>query len=389
MKKSILFAAIFAFLAVLLLPGMSQAYSFLPAPTLLAPASGESFDMSKPAIRGVTFNDTRVAIYIDDAFNGYANVQNGSQGTASFVYFPFLDLNAGWHKVKVRAEDPNTGVRSDVSPETSFFIEFPYPAPEVHYAAVNGDTTWSKPFIAGVAKNDSTVQVFIDGALNGEFKVMNSGTGTASFAYQPYCSLSPGTHTAYAVAVSPEGKKSVASAVLTFEVVKPEQATVSSTVVSEEASADENEAMEALEENLTEALPAEAAESEEAAEVVEEAAPAEKPTGGEEASQEAAEEEGEADAAEAEEEEGEAEEEGEEGKKKSSTIGWILLALIAAALVWRNRKGFSSMVKGGKQPPEDSAGIGPDESDNKSVEVISGGEDKDDNGPSENPENKQ
>lgn len=374
----------FVFMAVLFMPGMSQAYSSLPAPTLLAPASGESFDFSKPAIRGVTFNDTRVAVYIDDVFNGYATVQNGSQGTASFVYFPFLDLSAGWHKVKIRAEDPNTGVRSDVSPESSFFVEYPYPAPQVHYAAVNEDTTWSKPFISGVAKNDSTVQVFIDGVLNGEFKVMNSGTGTASFAYQPYYSLSPGTHTASAVAVSPEGKKSVVSATLSFAVVKPAEATVSSVVVNDEAD-DEKEVMEVVEESLSEEKGTEE-EVEVIEEVTEEAAPVEEATEEESTEGDEATEESEEEAV-AEEEEGE--EEAEEEGKKSSTIGWILLALIAAALVWRNRKGFSSMMKGGKQGPDDFAGTGSDDSDNKSVEVISGDDNKDNSSDSsDNTENK-
>ena len=360
-------------MAVLFLPGMSQAYSSLPAPTLLAPASGESFDLSQPAIRGVTFNDTRVAVYIDDVFNGYATVQNGTQGTASFVYFPFLELSAGYHKVKVRAEDPNTGVRSDVSPETSFFVEYPYPAPQIHFAAENEDTTWSKPFISGVAKNDSKVKIFIDGVLNGEFLVMNSGTGTASFAYQPYFALSPGEHTAYAVAVGPSGKQSVASTTFTFNITKPVDATVSSAVITEDEAGDENEIIETLEESLTEGTTEEVF-SEEVTEI----------EATEEENSEETTIEGEANEEEAvEEEEEEAEE--EEGGKKSSTIGWVLLALIATALVWRNRKGFSSMMKGGNKP-DDFAGTGSDDTEGKSVEVISGEDDNKDS--SDKPENK-
>lgn len=366
MKKNIVLAAIFIFMVVLFAPSLSHAASSLSTPTLLAPDSGENFIIRKPAIRGLTFNDTRVAVYIDDVFNGYAQVQNGSEGTASFVYFPFVDLTSGWHAVKVRAEDSETGVRSNVSGELSFFIEQPYPAPQVHYTTQNGNTTWSKPYICGIAKNDSTVQIFIDGALNGEFRVMNSGTGTASFSYKPYLALSPGQHTISAIAISPQGKKSIASESFTFSIVRPEIATVSSSVVSEaEETETEDTVLETVEEALSEeeadsATPEASQESEEEPKMTSIKEP-ESPDEGEEAAstEEAVEED---------------EEKSEDEKGNSSTIGWVLLALIAAALVWRNRKGFASIMKNKQADVVDTQTK--DDAESKSVEVLPKGEPK-------------
>ncbi|MBU0670716.1 hypothetical protein KKF29_01000, partial [Patescibacteria group bacterium] len=73
MKKLFMVATFFIFVASLFVMGFSQAQaSGVVTPTLLAPAEGDSYDLRQPAIRGVTKNNTRVAIYIDDVFNGYA-----------------------------------------------------------------------------------------------------------------------------------------------------------------------------------------------------------------------------------------------------------------------------------------------------------------------------
>ncbi|MFH1537173.1 MAG: hypothetical protein ABID45_04240 [Patescibacteria group bacterium] len=361
--KKILFGLTLSLLVLLFLPYVSNAQAALPTPTLLAPTESEVSPINKPVIRGVTKNDTRVAVYIDNVFNGYADVANGDQGTASFVYFPFLDLAPGTHAVKVRAENTDTGKRSDVSSETSFFIEHPFPAPEIHYTTENSNTTWAKPYISGVAQDNSTVQIYIDGKLNGEFLVMNSGTGTASFSYKPFLALSPGKHTASAVAISPGGKKSVASEQFSFSIIKPEEASIDSVVTTsaDETTEPENEILDTIEEEL---------EAELIEDVEEEAVEEELMTPVEEevVEEEVIEEEAEEVVTVEKVSEEENKEEVTEEENKSSVIGWVLLGAIAIALVWRNRKGFSMMMK--KDHEDANFTKDAKEEDSKSVEVI-------------------
>lgn len=57
------------------------------------------------------------------------------------------------------------------------------------------NTILAKPVIRGLTENSTKVEVFIDGELDGMASVKNGEQGTASFAYTPFLSLKPGTHT--------------------------------------------------------------------------------------------------------------------------------------------------------------------------------------------------
>ena len=193
------------------------------APTLVWPAVGDSTSQELPVITGLTENNTKVEVFIDGQLNGMATVKEDEKGTASFAYVPFLPLEPGNHTVAVTAVDEDSNAISLMSKETLFVVEEPYPAPTLFQPVVNNKTVSTKPFITGLAVNDSLVKIFIDGELNGQFKVENHESGVASFAYQPFLDLDPTTkHLVHTTAVSPQGKESVYSNVIGFFVKTPE-----------------------------------------------------------------------------------------------------------------------------------------------------------------------
>ncbi|MBU1074977.1 hypothetical protein KJ705_02770 [Patescibacteria group bacterium] len=196
------------------------------APTLVWPVVGDSTIQELPVITGLTENNTKVEVFIDGQLNGMATVKEDEKGTASFAYVPFLPLEPGNHAVAVAAVDEDSNAVSLMSKEASFMVEEPYPAPTLFQPVVNSKTVSTKPFITGLAVNDSLVKVFVDGELNGQFQVEDHESGVASFAYQPFLDLDPATdHLVYVTAVSPQGKESVYSNVVGFFVKAPEVST--------------------------------------------------------------------------------------------------------------------------------------------------------------------
>ncbi len=336
--------------SVLVLPSAVLAAP-VPAPgtpTLLSPSEGWSTTEKKPLITGLTQNDTQVAVYIDDTFNGRATVKNGTQGTASFAYTPFLDLTPGWHTVKVKSQDDRTGLESATTLVRSFYVDLPLPAPTLTTPVVNEDTTWSKPWITGLSKNDTVVHVYIDGVYNGKTKAVNDESGTASFSYQPFLELTPGSHQVKVVAKDAKGKTSVSSTTLEFNVYNPK--TVTTTVNSDEANTEQDENQNQDQENKNTSEEGEQSSSEE----------------GEQSSSE----------------EGEESEEGNNLSEEASnsTIGWAMLIAIAAGLVYRNRRSvkgfFNEQNQGGGTPSSGSS-----DSPSSTVEVITKKDDDKPNSP--------
>ncbi len=204
----------------------------LPAPTLVAPNEKTVTAKVKPLIIGLTANETKVHIWIDGVYNGQTEILIHQSGTASFAYQPFLNLTVGNHNVWVVAEDKN-GRKSKKSNMLNFRIEEPMPAPVLFAPVVNASTTIDRPFIVGVALNDSLVKVYVDHILYGQFKVTNHESGTANFAYKPYLPLTVGQHLVYAEAVDSRGKESSWSNVYYFTTSRATQPAISETAVEE------------------------------------------------------------------------------------------------------------------------------------------------------------
>lgn len=329
-------------------------------PTVIKPGNGYQTLESKPLITGVTLNDTRVAVYIDGQFNGYASVVNSDSGTASWSYYPFLDLAPGAHTLQTRAENPESGLRSEASVKTWFEVIEPTPAPILLEAVVNEDTTWDKPWITGVSFEGLEVAVYIDGKFNGyaelgndkvEEEEMVAAAGLSdtrevmSFKYQPFLHLDEGWHTAYATARDKSGKVSAASALISFYVNDP--ATVPVTVATEETATD-NETETTTEEDTTPDVGGPIVEdtSDDSSDDTDEDTDASDDTDEDSDDEtevyieDADDEDEDSEAASSDDEDDE--EADEEGTSRSTIIGWIILALVAIGLVYKGRKGMKS-----------------------------------------------
>ncbi len=193
----------------------------LPAPTILSPNSSTKTGNTREIIKGLTKSGTRIHIYIDGVHNGQTKFIYHNSGTGAFYYKPFLDLKRGEHQVWAVAEDIY-GNKSRASVFMNFRIEYPMPAPTMIRTVVNKNTTPIRPFITGVAKNNSEVLVYIDNKADGAFIVKNHPSGTANFAYKPSYDLSKGvTHKIQAQAIDIHGKKSILSNSLYYLYPKP------------------------------------------------------------------------------------------------------------------------------------------------------------------------
>ena len=192
-----------------------EARAEAPAPTLIAPNQTTITAKTKPLIVGLTKSGSLVKIFIDGIYDGKTEILNNESNTANFAYRPFLNLSRGWHKVYAIAENKEAKV-SQISKVLRFNIELPMPAPTMFKPVVNKDTSFSRPFIVGLAKNDSKIKVYIDKKYIGEFKVKNQPSGTANFAYKPIKPLVRGNHLVYVVAMDKRGKQSAWSNIVYF-----------------------------------------------------------------------------------------------------------------------------------------------------------------------------
>lgn len=189
----------------------------LPAPTLIAPSGDLILGDSRPLIIGLAKNDTSVKIFIDDVFNGQTAILSHDSGTANFAYRPPVNLALGWHKIYLIAED-REGKTSPATLVLNFKIELPFPAPTMLRPVVNSSTVGARPFIVGLAKNDSKIKIYLDGKLEAEFAVINHLSGTANFAYKPAKALNRGGHSVYALAIDQRGKASKKSNTVNFPI---------------------------------------------------------------------------------------------------------------------------------------------------------------------------
>lgn len=209
----------------LVLSAPSAEYVFnigvVPAPTLVAPNEKTITAKVKPLMTGLTLNNTRVYFYIDGVLNGKTDFLSHKSGTANFAYKPFLNLSRGQHTFYAVAENKH-GNKSLASAIMTFKIELPMPAPTMYQPVVNPQTSLNKPFIVGLAKNDSKIRVFIDKKPVGEFMVKNHNSGTADFAFRPVQALTKGQHLVYTTAIDKRGKESSWSNLIFFTVKEPQ-----------------------------------------------------------------------------------------------------------------------------------------------------------------------
>lgn len=360
----------------------ASAAEAVAAPTLIMPADGAYTESQSPWITGLAPADTRVAVYIDDVFNGYADVVATTDETLSFAYQPFHPLEHGEHTVKVRAEDVEAGTRSTVTQAHTLVVEHELPAPTVLGRVIDQDSSWTQPWIVGVAPAGVTVEVWIDGVFNGYATVSESESGTGHFAYKPFLPLTAGKHEVTVRSKTERAddsmRYSAVSEVSNLWIVDPETVEESTeTTEAEEATAEGSSEESGEESQATEESAPEAAE--ETAEETNEETHSE--DGSEEGSEGAmTSEDSDSDSDESEEgeessddekEDDEAGEGSENGSNTRTVVGWLLLvvaAIIVARQIGMRRKGTKSSTDSASSKTQLDIST---EEKNSNIEVIS------------------
>jgi len=187
----------------------------LPSPTLVAPIEFEIIEDPRPQITGFTISGTKVNFYIDGELNGRTEIIFHKSGTANFSYISPLILSPGRHIVSLTSEDEQGNISEKTKP-VEFYIEYPLPAPvlsEKYYLNKENILT-----IAGNAKNDLEIKVFIDSEFKDKIKVINHESGTANFAYVVEKPLTNETHSVYATSLDGNGKESKLSNILSINI---------------------------------------------------------------------------------------------------------------------------------------------------------------------------
>lgn len=239
-KRAIFLTIFFIAIAISIL-GFNANKNFVYAEVLKAPViiqvSEDAKSTFKPVINGSTGNSTLVKIYIDGIYNGKTNFLTGDSNITSFAYQSFIDLKSGSHSVWAIAEDREGG-KSQPSNILNFEVKAGVPTPILFTPVVNGDTTYEKPFIVGLSKNNLVIKIFIDDIPSGEVKI-SGNTDTVSFYYKSAQPLAIGGHTVYSIAVDNDGRESKKSNIVNFKVYNPE--TVSNEEKNNEATQTTNQ----------------------------------------------------------------------------------------------------------------------------------------------------
>lgn len=221
-KKIFIFFVIFTTLFNLAPLHFASANYFEPAVITDVDNSNKKF----PVITGVSLANTEVLIYDNMKYVGFADEAGTLNGKVSFKYTPKLALTEGEHRFSALARNKTSLVLSVFSNEA--VIKIPtktiantsssVPAPTMIEPNENTVTAKVMPLIKGLTVNNTKVNIYIDGVLNGGTSNLTHVSGTANFAYKPFLNLSTGHHTAWAVAIDQSGKVSQPSNILSFKI---------------------------------------------------------------------------------------------------------------------------------------------------------------------------
>jgi hypothetical protein len=164
----------------------------------------------RPWVIGWTPNEVEVEVFMDEVSQGFAKVVKDKSGTASFGWSPQRDLPLGWHEFRVRGKHHDDF--SELGGIIGYKVSPPTPAPTLFTPEDFTDHI----LIKGLIKNDSVVNIYIDGKLAADFAVPNHPSGTTNFWFKAKYLLN-GVHEVYAVAYDDTGKPSKKSEVINFK----------------------------------------------------------------------------------------------------------------------------------------------------------------------------
>ena len=190
---------------------------YLASPTVVYPEDGKTIVEKQPWILGLARSNNTIFIVIDDKLENTVLSTNHPSGTGSFFYKLRRDLSLGTHTLYAIARNED-GVYSAQSPKITFEVKAPSVAAsilplveKVEEGVITGMT------IPGLAANNSTIKVYVDGVLFDAFQVENNPSGTAHFAYNIDLSkLAVGRHSVYTIAYDQNDKASLKSTIYSF-----------------------------------------------------------------------------------------------------------------------------------------------------------------------------
>jgi large repetitive protein len=187
----------------------------LAAPVIVAPANGSSLATTTPTISGTVGASVPVGSTITVYVDGAPHTTTVLLGGTWTITWP-ATLSQGSHAVNATVT-----IGSAVSPVSStnnFTVDTVAPAAPVVSAPANGSsTTNTKPPISGTAEANSTVKIYVDGALIGT----TTADGSGNWSYTPSSDLTYGAHTVNATATDAAGNTSPSSSTNAFNVVYP------------------------------------------------------------------------------------------------------------------------------------------------------------------------
>lgn len=190
-----------------------------PKPTILEPLNKTKTVESRPEITGVAFNDSRIRIYVDGILNGETRVVNNSSGVGHFAYTVSQELPKWTSHTITAVADDEKGRTSQQSNSVEIAIKEYYIPPTLLSITARG----SNPSISGVAHNDSTVSIFVDGKKNTTIKPSNHPSGTLYFNVKLEQPINYGTHRIYSIAFDTDNKPSMQSNTLWYAYKNPIQ----------------------------------------------------------------------------------------------------------------------------------------------------------------------
>lgn len=97
----------------------------VPIPTLRKPDNDKYLSKKAIYLTGLTWNDTKISVYIDGVYQGEANINTDKSGIGNFYFKVNENLEAGSHKWSAVAWTLNNWGRSYVSKENTFEILIP------------------------------------------------------------------------------------------------------------------------------------------------------------------------------------------------------------------------------------------------------------------------
>lgn len=180
---------------------------FMNRPVVLFPTQGMIVPKDQFEIRGTAHNWAHVDIRIDGVYVGRATTARGRGSNATFVFKP-TSISTGTHWIQAEVRSETEVFRSPLT--TSVMVEVVEPTPAPTLLTFIGSGDYQRPYIRGVAVNNTNVSIYVDGKLDQTFEARGVGP-TISFSVQPQHALSQGFHTVTAKSTNVSGVMSISS----------------------------------------------------------------------------------------------------------------------------------------------------------------------------------